>query len=275
MWVSLSNRLSRSRSIAMTTKVSKIIVLLLATALVVSGALNVWCARRALSYCRALNLFRLDPVGMKVFAAQNPLLPEPEEGKVRIILFGDSRVAYWRPLPSLQNCQWVNRGIGGQTTAQTLLRLEDDVISLKPAIVILEVGMNDLKTVGILPNSRDEIISSCRENIGAIVSQIREHEIQAVVLTVFPRGPVDLLHRPTWSDDISRGVEQVNEMIRNLKSGGVTVVDCDPILTSGGIVKPEYARDTFHLTSAGYEALNSSLAPLLSELAKSHLTFEN
>ena len=259
----------------MKIRVFKLIILSLVVLLFISGALNILCVHRALSYYRALQWSRLDPIGEKVFAAKNQQLREPELGEVRVILFGDSRIAYWKPLPSLQNGQLVNRGINGQTTAQTLFRLETDVIRLKPAIAVLQVGINDLKTIGVWPERKDDIIHSCRENINTIVDQMTEHNIQTVVLTVFPPGPVGLLRKLVWSSDIHRGVEQINQMIRELQGQGITVVDCDPILVSDHEIKPEYALGTLHLTPAGYEALNSLLRPVLNELIQDHLKLQN
>jgi lysophospholipase L1-like esterase len=253
----------------------KIIILLLVVLLFVSGMLNILCVHLALSYDRALQWSRLDPIGERVFAAENQKLREPESQEVRIILFGDSRIAYWTPLPSLRNCQLVNRGIAGQTTTQTLFRLNADVIRLKPAIAVLQVGINDLKVIGLWPERKNEIIHSCRENISTIINQMTEHDIRTVVLTVFPPGPVDLFRRPVWSSDIYRGVEDINQTIRELKGRGITVVDCDPILVFNDGIKPEYVLDTFHLTTAGYEALNSSLRPVLNELIQDRLKLQN
>jgi lysophospholipase L1-like esterase len=259
----------------MKNKVFKIVVLLLVLLLFASVALNILCIRRGLSYYRALQWSRLDPIGERVLATEDHKLREPELGEVRVILFGDSRMAYWKPLPSLQHCQLVNRGISGQTTAQTLLRLEADVIRLKPAIAVLQVGINDLKTIGLLPERKNEIIRSCRENISTAVARIAEHDIRAVILTVFPPGPVDLFRRPVWSSDIYKGVEDVNQMIRDLNGRGITVVDCDSILVSDNGLKSEYVQDTFHLTSAGYEALNNALSPVLHELIQDHLKLQD
>lgn len=252
-----------------------IIILLLIIVLFASCMLNIVCIRHTLNYYKMLQLVRLDPIGSTVFAMENVQLPELETGKVRIVMFGDSRVAYWEPMPSLQNCQLINRGVCSQTTAQTLLRLEGDVIRLKPAIVILQVGINDLKTIGFFPEIKNDIIDSCLKNLNTIIEQITRNDIQVVVLTIFPPGPVDLFRRSIWSDEINCGVEEVNEMIRSLKGQGITVIDCDSILTVGESIKPEYAKDTLHLTSAGYEALNNSLSPVLNELIRNHLWLEN
>ncbi len=92
--------------------------------------------------------------------------------------------------------------MAGNTSAQTLLRLEYDVIRLKPSIVVIQVGINDLKTIGVFPENRDKIISSCQKNLKSIVSQMLEHDIHIVILTIFPPGTTELLRRPVWSDKI-------------------------------------------------------------------------
>jgi lysophospholipase L1-like esterase len=259
----------------MKVKAFKVIILLLIIALFASGMFNILCVRRAMYYYQALQLSYLDPIGASIFAAENVCLLESEPEQVRIIFFGDSRIAHWEPLPFLKNCQLINHGIGGQTTAQTLLRIKKDIIQLRPAIVVLQVGINDLKTIGIFPQIKNDIISSCWKNLNAIVDQITKNDIQVVVLTVFPTGPVSLFRRPIWSNDVCRGVEEINKMIRSLEGQGITVIDCDSILTSGKSIKTEYVKDTFHLTSAGYEALNNSLNPVLNKLIQNHLKLEN
>lgn len=259
---------------AMKSTTKRVTIVLLVFALLVSIALNVLFCCQALKYYCALQLSSLDPTGSKKYAVQNLQLQEPQPGQVRVVLFGDSRIACWNPLPSAGNCQLLNRGIVGETSAQTLLRLERDVISLKPAVVILQVGINDLKTIGVFPKLKDDIINSCRNNITTIVDKMSIHNIQSVILTIFPPGSISLFRRPIWSEEIYRGIEEVNEIINNLDARGAAVVNCDSILASGRNIKAEYARDTFHLTSAGYEALNNSLNPVLEELIQNRLRLE-
>ena len=49
--------------------------------------------------------------------------------------------------PSFAVTRWVNRGLGGQTTSQVLHRYPIDVAPLKPAVVVLVVGVNDLRMI--------------------------------------------------------------------------------------------------------------------------------
>jgi lysophospholipase L1-like esterase len=137
------------------------------------------------------------------------------------------------------------------------------------------VGINDLKTIGVFPKRKDEITETCQKNLRTIVKQTTEHNTHVVVLTIFSPGTVGLLYRLIWSDGIREAVEKTNAMIRGLGGPRVTVVNCDPILSVGKTLKPEYARDTFHLNSAGYQAINNSIVPILEKLLQNYDLAEN
>ncbi len=252
-------------------KLNKIAVIASVVCLIVSLCINMVLYQQVMSHYRMLQAVRLDPTSENIYSAANARIANPQPGVSRIIYFGDSRMAYWDPLPALANCQLVNRGMPAETTAQAVLRLKQDVLDLKPDIVVVQTGINDLKNIGLFPERKDEIVRSCWKNLNAIVEQMGEQDIHLVLLTVFSPGPVDLHHKPLWSNDILQGVNQINEMIKGLKGPKITVVDCNDILVLGPRVKPEYVQDTYHLTSAGYVALNGSLRPVLQKLMQNNL----
>lgn len=239
------------------------------------GALSVFLYREFCSCYRLLQELRLDPTNAAAFTLTNQQIRPLRANTIRIVFGGDSRIVHWNPLFSLPNCQVLNRGISGETTAQTFLRLDRDIIQLEPSIVVVQVGINDLKTIGVFPERKDEIINLCWQNLSKIVGRLTSHNIHVVILTVFPPGPVGLLRRPIWSDEINDAVVRINELIRGLKGPRVTVIDCDSILSVGKTMKPQYTQDTLHLTSAGYEAVNKSLTPILVELTRDRLKSED
>ena len=256
-------------------KLNKIVLFLLTISLLISSLINITLYRRFMRYYRELQMVRLDPTSIKKFATENLYIQEADTEKARIILLGDSRIAQWNPLPSLPNCQLLNRGVSSETTAQTILRLDRDIIQLKPSIVVLQIGINDLKTIGVFPKCKNEIINSCKKNFNIIVDRMADHNIHVVILTILPLGPVDLFRRPFWSGEIYHSVEIMNEMIRKMEGQGVTVVDCDSILGIEKSIKPEYAKDTLHLTPAGYVVLNKYLMPMLEKIMGQHIGLEN
>ncbi len=229
----------------------------------VSIAVNLYLANMALSFYRDMAWLRLDPCNAGAFDGQEGT---QEDDHARVVLIGDSRVALWRPLPTASGWQILNRGIGSETAAQTKLRVAEDVIAVRPALAVLQAGINDLKAIGIFPKDRNRIVNSCVENIRAMVERLEENGTATLVMTIVPPGKPSLLRRVVWSDDIYDAVAEVNAAIREMERDGVTVLDCDLFMTEGGRIKPEYGADTLHFSRRGYEELNRHLEPLIAEL---------
>jgi lysophospholipase L1-like esterase len=254
---------------------SKTAITALVIVLSCSVLANVFLSWRATKYYLDSQMVRLDPAGERKFGEEGCSLQEPGSGQSKIVLIGDSRIANWNPPPSPANCQIINRGVGAETTAQTILRLQRDAIDLKPQIIVVQAGINDLKNIGVFPKQKDEIVNSCWKNLNAIISQAREHNVHVVILTIFQSGPVGPLRRLIWSNEIPNSIGRVNEMMRNLKCDGVTVVDCDSILSANKTIKACYAQGTFHLNTAGYQALNDSIVPIIEKLLHNYDLSEN
>jgi lysophospholipase L1-like esterase len=242
------------------------ILLLLVLALGASVAANFVLYRQAMQSYVELQQLRLDPDDAKRFEASNRQLPSPAAGQKRVVLFGDSRIAMWRPLPNVAGCQIINRGVGSETTDQLLRRVERDVIGLHPDAVVIEMGINDLKNIGLFPASEQEIVNSCNRNTDLMLDGLRRNGTSVIVLTIFPVGPVPLTRRSIWSDKTLDAVGEYNRRMKGLALPGVIVVDCDPALSIGGRMNPKYALDTLHMTDAGYAALNSQLEPILKQV---------
>ena len=64
----------------------------------------------------------------------------------RVVFMGNSITQGWKHyMPEMfDNQTYINRGIGGQTTPQMLLRFHQDVIAHKPEIVVILAGTNDI-----------------------------------------------------------------------------------------------------------------------------------
>jgi lysophospholipase L1-like esterase len=231
--------------------------------LIGSLALNVVLYRTGLAWYRDGVEVRLDPTREAQFRRANEALGSPPAGVTRVVFVGDSRIEQWKALPEPTGCQSVNRGSGGEATAQVALRIQRDVLDLHPAVAVVQAGINDLKAVGVLPIPEEEVIAGCERNLRDIVSRLRGNGVQVLLLTVLPVGPVDLARRPVWSDATLAAVDRVNATIRGMSGPGVTVVDCDPAMMVNGRMNPAYARDAFHLTEAGYDALARIVEPQL------------
>lgn len=71
-------------------------------------------------------------------------LGPPPAGENRVVFFGDSITDIWKLQDFFPNKPYVNRGIGGQTTPQMLVRFQQDVINLQPKVVLILAGTNDI-----------------------------------------------------------------------------------------------------------------------------------
>jgi lysophospholipase L1-like esterase len=242
---------------------SKLFPIALFAALLGSLGLNAVLYRTGLAWYRDGVEVRLDPTREAHFRRANEALAAAGPGVHRIVFVGDSRIEQWPTLPQPTGCQSVNRGSGGETTTQVALRLERDVIRLHPEIAVVQAGINDLKAAGVLAIPEEEIIANCERNLQTIVSRLRESGVRVILMTVLPVGPVELARRPVWSNATLAAVARVNATIRGMGRAGITVVDCDPDMRVNGRMNPKYARDAFHLTPAGYDALAREVMPAL------------
>jgi lysophospholipase L1-like esterase len=113
-------------------------------------------------------------------AADEELKKQPADPR-RVVFLGDSITEGWALDEYFPGKSYVNRGIGGQTTPQMLVRLYPDVIDLKPAAVIILAGTND-----IAQNTGPETLTMVEENLMAITELAQRHGIKVILCSVMP-----------------------------------------------------------------------------------------
>ena len=145
----------------------------------------------------------------------------------------------------------LNRGIGGETSAQVLTRLETAIN--EPRGVFLLIGTNDLSAA--VP--QEQIAA----NVEAILRGIEKRA---------PGTPVYLQGVMPRTADFRFEIEALNERYRRLASssaGTVHYIDLWPTLADEeGALKKEYSLDHLHLNGEGYRAWVDVLRPLVSAL---------
>ncbi|MGD0964125.1 MAG: SGNH/GDSL hydrolase family protein [Candidatus Acidiferrales bacterium] len=119
--------------------------------------------------------------------ADEELLKQPSDPR-RVVFLGDSITEGWHLDQSFPGKPYVNRGIGGQTTPQMLVRMYPDVIDLKPAAVIILAGTND-----IAQNTGPETLTMIEENLMAITELAQRHGIKVILSAVMPVSDYTLL----------------------------------------------------------------------------------
>lgn len=223
-------RMTRGRLVGVAVAVGGVVGLLLAAWVRVAAA-----ETRADQAQRAADSLRLDPLGL----AAHPPVTAPAGG---VVLLGDSRFSQW-PASALP-AGVVNRGIGGQTTAQLVARAPVDVVPLRPRVVIVQAGVNDV-VAGLTTGDRDAERRAVA-HLRALADTLTAHGARVVLTTVLPPA------RGAAFDGIAAGVARVNAELRTLARPGVVVVDLAAALAPDGRLAPDYAADPLHLTPAGY-----------------------
>src|ERR1041385_1494460 len=87
-----------------------------------------------------------DWAGLNRYGSENTEIPPPKPGEDRVVFLGDQITEKWGRgnTPFFPSKPYFNRGIGGQTSAQMLVRFRQDVIKLKPKAVVIMAGANDM-----------------------------------------------------------------------------------------------------------------------------------
>ena len=117
------------------------------------------------------------------YKKENAFLGNPHPDENRIVFMGNSITEGWLQLDStfFINKNYINRGIGGQTTPQILLRFRADVINLKPKVVVILAGTND-----IAGNTGPMSLEMIMDNIISMSQLATANNIKVVLSSVLP-----------------------------------------------------------------------------------------
>jgi lysophospholipase L1-like esterase len=244
------------------------LVIFLLAVLAVSLYFNYDLYRRSRHYYVQLNGVHVDPLGLSHFPTAESQPVRLREGQQLVLFFGDSRAAEWEVPAGLdERFRFMNRGVHGETAVQAALRFPYHARPMEPDIVVVQVGINDLKTLPLFPQQQTEIIVNCKSSLEQIVAQAREVGATVILTTIFPQGDVPLDRRIVWSPAVAEGINEVNDYIHSLAGEDVIVFDTVPILTDEeGKVREVYRFDLLHLNEVGYTALNAELVHVLAAL---------
>lgn len=202
------------------------------------------------------------------YADANKQLPAPAKDENRVVFMGDSITDGWKLAEYFPNQPFVNRGIGGQTTPQMLLRFRADVIDLKPKAVVILAGTND-----IAANTGAMSLEQIENNYASMAELARAHDIKVVFASILP---VSDYNKNKAGEIIVRTVQrqpaQILELNRWLKNytaqNNLVYLDYfSATVDDKGFLKAELANDGLHPNAKGYEIMK----PLAEEAVKTAL----
>jgi lysophospholipase L1-like esterase len=193
------------------------------------------------------------------YAAANAALAPKRPGERRVVFFGDSITDNWSKAGYggfFPGRPYVNRGIGGQTTSQMLLRFRPDVIALKPEAVVILAGTND-----IAGNGGPVSLEVVQQNVASMAELAKLHGIRVVLASLLP---VSDDKRDADGRPLIRTKDRPPATLRALNAwlagyardnGHVYLDYFTAVADAAGTLRPDLNDDGLHPNTAGYAVM--------------------
>jgi acyl-CoA thioesterase I len=200
-----------------------------------------------ISYIQTVNdfggLHRYQPANNLIATSSGPNRP-------RVVFFGDSITDFWSLDSFFRGKDYANRGISGQTTQQMLVRFQQDVLNLRPAVVVILAGGNDIR--GITGPMR---VDQIEQNIQMMAELARLHGIHVVVCSILP------VSKAIWPAGQKAEIIAINTWLKSYaETNHYLFVDYYDALTDDQNNLPDrLSRDGIHPLPSGY----AIMAPLV------------
>ncbi|MEO8796176.1 MAG: SGNH/GDSL hydrolase family protein [Daejeonella sp.] len=204
-----------------------------------------------------------DWANLNRYREENLKLNTSDSTQTRIVFFGNSITEGWPKLSPafFQNETYINRGIGGQTTPQFLVRFRADVINLKPKVVLILGGTND-----IAGNTGPSTLEMIADNLFSMAEIAKANDIQVVLCSVLP------VFDYSWKPGLepANKIIQLNKMIKNYAdSHGIVYLDYfTATVDERNGMKKIYSEDGVHPNAAGYKVMEPLAQKAIAEALK-------
>lgn len=196
------------------------------------------------------NLNAQDWPNLKRYAEDNLVLGEPAEGEQRVVFMGNSITEGWLTDSTsfFYSNSYINRGIGGQTTPQMLIRFRPDVINLKPTVVVILAGIND-----IAGNTGPSTIDMISDNLMSMVDLALTNNIKVVLSSVLPA--YDFPWKPNMNP--AEKVIELNERLKNYaRQKGIIYLDYfSAMVDDRNGLQENLTYDGVHPNISGYKVM--------------------
>jgi len=184
----------------------------------------------------------------------NAALKPPKTGENRVVFFGDSITDGWHLDEYFPGKPYINRGIGGQTTPQMLVRFRQDVISLRPKVVIILAGTNDI--AGNTGPMRIEDIEADYESLAELA---RANGIKVIYSSVLPVHNYTERAKDFFAQRSPEKILLLNNWLRSycaLAASGCVFLDYfSAMVDDKGLLEKDLADDGLHPNGAGFKIM--------------------
>jgi lysophospholipase L1-like esterase len=187
----------------------------------------------------------------------------PAANENRVVFMGNSITQGWSETNPdfFLGKPYVNRGISGQTTPQMLVRFRPDVVNLKPKVVVILAGTND-----IAGNNGPSTLEMIEDNIASMVEIAKANNIKVVLCSVLPA--YDYPWKPGLEP--AQKIVDLNKWIKEYADKNqIDYVDYfTPMADERNGLMRKYSEDGVHPNLEGYKVME----PLVENAIKLALT---
>lgn len=222
-----------------------------------------WTLSRSLveMHLTVLQKMRLTDLGdLRRYSDANAALPTDPD---RVVFFGDSITYQWNLARFFSNQSYLNRGIGGEATADMLVRFRQDVINLHPKVVVILGGINDFAEQNLGGNLAEERkISNVASNIETMAELSAIHGIRPVFLSVLPINDYDRLGWQASHLVSSHMIIAHNDWLQKYcAENHYLYIDVfSSMVDERGKLRREFSDDGLHPNDAGYKVMAAVFA---------------
>jgi lysophospholipase L1-like esterase len=203
-----------------------------------------------LFYMIDISLSAQDWANLKRYEADNQKLTTPKPGEKRVVFMGNSITEGWVNIDPafFSGKPYVGRGISGQTTPQMLVRFRQDVLELKPTVVVILAGTND-----IAGNTGPATLEQIMGNIASMSELAKANNIRVVISSVLPA--FDYPWKPGLQP--AEKIFALNGMIKEYaaKNGHIYLDYFSAMADERKGLKKELGDDGVHPNLAGYKIM--------------------
>jgi lysophospholipase L1-like esterase len=168
-----------------------------------------------------------------------------------IVFFGDSQVDLWWMAPSFGTLPIVNKGISGDWALKAIDRFDKDVLALKPKLLVMLIGTNDL--------GNGQTIEEINSNIDVMLNKAANQDIKIILCSLLPvRGKYIGSHSLKYLLQLNKELKLLSQIYN------ADYVDFySQLIDENGTFKVEFTSDGLHPNRAGYIKMSKIIMPYL------------
>jgi lysophospholipase L1-like esterase len=202
-------------------------------------------------FCLMTNLtMAQDWANLNRYKSANEQLSAPKTNEARVVFMGNSITEGWVSASPgfFKSNPYIGRGISGQTTPQMLVRFRQDVIDLRPKVVVILAGTND-----IAGNTGPMTLEMIFDNLKSMAELASANDIKVVLSSVLP------VYDYPWKPGLEPAAKivRLNEMIKSYaEEEGMVYLDYFSAMADDrNGLKKSLGDDGVHPNKAGYDIM--------------------